>query len=310
MAIFRAWTWIQLFFSAFSATFARSAFSYSLAMAWVVPVLKGRLTAGTEPVGIGASGTSARRLGSVTSSTPKGPRRRAAGGRVGASGVVRWTGNGGAVAGGGEGARALALGNRSETGGLGECLGRRRRRCGAGGAGPDGGVAPGRGAVGARLEGALGRIVQHRGADGGRRTAAEGSLGLLEPDLHLLVGRGERNGLAKQREGRAVEALAHQDLGDEVVGERILPVHGDGLVELLHRLGGASQADQRLSPEDVPVDAVRMVDEPLLAHLGRAGILTLLDEHPSQLHEEGGGWIGGEKLLVPLHQGFGHRSLR
>ena len=95
-----------------------------------------------------------------------------------------------------------------------------------------------------------------------------------------------------------------------MVRERILPVHGDGLVELLHRLGGVSQADQRLSPEDVPVDAVRMVDEPLLAHLGRAGILTLLDEHPSQLHEEGGGWIGGEKLLVPLHQGFGHRSLR
>ena len=57
------------------------------------------------------------------------------------------------------------------------------------------------------------------------------------------------------------------------------------------------------------MNALRMVDEPLLAHLGRAGILTLLDEHPSQLHEEGGGGIGGEKLLVPLHQGFGHRSL-
>ena len=53
-----------------------------------------------------------------------------------------------------------------------------------------------------------------------------------------------------------------------------------------------------------------MVDEALLAHLGRAGVLTLFDEHPSQLHEEGGGGIGGEKLLVPLHQGFGHRSLR
>jgi hypothetical protein len=95
-----------------------------------------------------------------------------------------------------------------------------------------------------------------------------------------------------------------------VVGERVLPVDGDGLVELLHRLGRAAQADQRLPPQDEPVDAVRMVDETLLAHLGRAGVLTLLDEHPSQLHEEGGGWIGGEKLLVPLHQGFGHRWLR
>ena len=53
MASFSAWTWIQDFFSAFSATFARRAFSYSLAIACVVPVLKGRLTAGTGPVGTG-----------------------------------------------------------------------------------------------------------------------------------------------------------------------------------------------------------------------------------------------------------------
>ncbi len=68
MASFSAWAWSQLFSFAFSATLARSAFSYSLAMASVVPVATGRFTAGMAPLGEGASGTSARRLGSVTGS--------------------------------------------------------------------------------------------------------------------------------------------------------------------------------------------------------------------------------------------------
>ena len=93
--------------------------------------------------------------------------------------------------------------------------------------------------------------------------------------------------LRKERERRAVEALGDQDLGDEVVGQRVIPVDGHCLVELLHGLGRPTEVDQRLSPEDVPVDAVGVVKQPLLAHLGRAGVLPKLDEDPSQSPRRG-----------------------
>jgi hypothetical protein len=183
----------------------------------------------------------------------------------------------------------MLLGDRAV--GLGALLGV-VDRCGRGGRGGDGG-GRGRGGGRRRLRGGL-AVPPHR---------------VVQQPLHAVVGRLQLDRTGEDGDRLLVLRALQQRLAGEVERVGIGGLDRDGDLELVHRLLGAAQLEERAPPGDAAEDRVRVVLEPAGADLDGAVGAPLLEERARELDEDPRLRIRLEDQLVLLDD-RGHAASR